>query len=144
MYSFNNKVLSFYSLPGRMIPLLSGRVQFIRGGKSLNYKSLNRFSASGTWVSFRVVLKGNQELVSSCSPLPPPPLLHHCFLGQGARQRLCAGGREKVEKEAVPGFENRRALGLVSVWEGSLRLQCGEKLEETKRRNQSVSGDRWG
>jgi len=71
MYSFNNKVLSFYSLPGRMIPLLSGRVQFIRGGKSLNYKSLNRFSASGTWVSFRVVLKGNQELVSSCSPLPP-------------------------------------------------------------------------
>lgn len=49
-----------------------------------------------------------------------------------------------MEKEAVSGFESRRAMWLVKVWDGSFRLQSGERLEETKRRDQSVSGDRWG
>lgn len=42
-----------------------------------------------------------------------------------------------MDKEAMPGFENRRVVWLLSVQEGSLRLQRGDRSEETQRKDQS-------
>lgn len=39
-------------------------------------------------------------------------------------------------KEALPGFENKKRA--MSVLEESLELLCGERLEGTKWRDQSV------
>lgn len=45
-------------------------------------------------------------------------------------------------REAFPGFEGGVASWLMSVLEGILRLQCRERSEEMKRREQSISGHR--